>query len=73
MRHMMILNKKGDELSNISFQVPLTIPLSNSFYQNLNDIYSFKELLYNEGIADIEGLPIVKPDNCGNSVLPNSY
>jgi hypothetical protein len=53
--------------------VPLTIPLSNSFFQNLTDIYNLKELLYNEGIADIEGLPIVKPDNRSNSVLPNSY
>jgi len=55
------------------YLVPLTMPLSNSFYQNLTDIYSLKEILYNEGIADIEGLPIVKPDNRTNSLLPNSY
>ena len=49
------------------------VAFSNSFYQNLTDIYNLKELLYNEGIADIEGLPIVKPYNRSNSVLPNSY
>ena len=53
--------------------VPLTIPLSNFFYLNLTDIYSLKELLYNEGIADINGLPLVKPDNSVHSLLPNGY
>ncbi len=43
--------KKGDELSNISPFVPLTIPISNFFYQNLKEIYSLKELLYNKGIG----------------------
>ena len=53
--------------------VPLTIPFSNSFYQNLTDIYSLKELLYNEGVADINGLPLIKPDNSVHSLLPNGY
>ena len=39
-----------------------TISLSNFFHQNLTDIYNLKELLCNEEIADIEGLPI---DNNG--------
>ena len=66
--------KTGQILKEVlSRFVPLTIPLSNSFYQNLTYIYSLKELLYNEGIADIEGLPIFKSDNRSNSVLPNSY
>ena len=43
--------------------VDLTIPYSNSFYQNLTEIYNLKELLYNEGIADYKGLPFMKPIN----------
>lgn len=75
-------NRAGAKTKNLNamtirllrfYLVPLTMPLSNSFYQNLTDIYSLKEILYNEGIADIEGLPIVKPDNRTNSLLPNSY
>ena len=58
---------------DLSHLVPLKIPFSNSFYQNLTDIYSLKELLYNEGIADISGLPQVKPDNSVHSLLPNGY
>lgn len=53
--------------------VPLTIPFSNSFYKNLTDIYNLKELLYNEGVADINGLPLVKPDSSVHLPLPNSY
>ena len=53
--------------------VPLTIPFSNSFYQNLTDIYSLKELLYNTGIADYQGLPLVKPDNGSDLLLPQGY
>ena len=47
---MKIRNQLIDSLLRI-LKVPLTIPFSNSFYQNLTDIYSLKELLYNEGIA----------------------
>ena len=53
--------------------VPLTLPFSNSFYQNLTDIYALKELLYNEGIADYNGLPLIKPDNSNTSLLPQGY
>ena len=63
----------GNSFSDVSRLVPLTIPFSNSFYQNLTDIYSLKELLYSEGIANINGLPIVKPDNSVHSLLPNGY
>jgi hypothetical protein len=38
--------------------VSLTIPFSNSFYQNLTDIYALKELLYNEGLSDYNGLTL---------------
>ena len=47
--------------------VDLTIPYSNSFYQNLTEIYNLKELLYNEGIADYKGLPFMKPINDSNT------
>ena len=30
------------------------------FYQNLTDIYGLKQLLYNEGLANYRGLPIIK-------------
>ena len=53
--------------------VPLTIPFSNSFYQNLTDIYNLKELLYSEGVADFNGLPLFKPDNSIHSLLPKGY
>ena len=48
---------------DLSHLVPLKIPFSNYFHQNLVDIYSLKELLYNEGIADYNGLPLIKPNN----------
>ena len=63
----------GNSFSDVSRLVPLTIPFSNSFYQNLTDIYSLKALLYSEGIADNNGLPLVKPDNSVHSLLPNGY
>ena len=62
--------EKGDTFSDISLNVPLTTPFSNSFYQNLIDIYGLKELLYSDGITDIKGLPLIIPNNRRNSVLP---
>ena len=53
--------------------VHLTIPFSNSFYKNLTDIYSLKELLYNEGIADYNGLPLIKPYQSNTLLLPQGY
>jgi hypothetical protein len=55
------------------FFVPLTIPFSNYFHQNLTDIYSLKELLYNEGIADYNGLPLIKTNNRNTLLLPNRH
>ena len=49
-------------------KVPLTVPFSNSFCLNLTDIYSLKEILYKEGITDINGLPFVKPENSVHSL-----
>ena len=67
------ITKMGTQLSKDSHLVPLTVPLSNSFYQNLTDIYSLKELLYNTGIADYNGLPLVKPNNRSDLLLPQGY
>ena len=53
--------------------VPLTIPFSNSFCQNLTGIYALKKLLYNEGLADYNDLPLIKTDNRGNLALPNGH
>ena len=52
---MMILNKKGDELSNISLQIPLKIPISNSFYNNLFELRNLADLLKKEGIYFEQG------------------
>ena len=53
--------------------VPLTFPISNSFYQNLTDIYDLKQLLYNEGLADYRGLPIIKSMGSSDLVLPKGH
>ena len=66
----LVKNKTGDKISNVSCLVHLDIPFSNSFYQNLSDIYKLKELLYNEGIADHNGLPNIKPESSNNLILP---
>ena len=50
--------------------VPLTLPISNSFYQNLTDIYGLKQLLYNEGLTDYRGLPLIKSESSDDLVLP---
>ena len=66
--------KTGQILKEVlSRFVPLTIPFSNSFYQNLTDIYALKELLYNEGIADYNGLPLIKLHQSNTLLLPNGY
>ena len=71
---LQVLKKeKGDKLSNVSHLVPLTIPFSNSFYQNLTYIFALKELLYNEGITDYNGLPLIKPHQSNTLLLPNGY
>ena len=64
------INKKPNTLIiNMlgNFNVDLMIPYSNSFYQNLTEIYNLKELLYNEGIADYKRLPFMKPINDSNT------
>ena len=65
-----LTKKKRAKSFEITLSVPFTIPFSNSFYQNLTDIYNLKELLYSEGVADFNGLPLFKPDNSIHLLLP---
>ncbi len=53
--------------------VPLTLPISNSFYQNLTDIYGLKQLLYNEGLTDYSGLTLIKSESSNDLVLPQGH
>ena len=67
-------NKKPLKIKRLTTViVPLAIPFSNLFYKNLADIYSLKELLYNEGIADYNGLPLIKPKKGNALLLPQGY
>ena len=69
----MLETKKGDEISNISPFVPLKPPFSNSFHQNLADIYSLKRLLYNEGITDYKGISLLNTKDGDNLPLPKGH
>ena len=42
--------KKRDNLSTLSRFVPLTLPTSNSFYENVEELYALKETLIHQGI-----------------------
>ena len=69
---MKIRNQLIDSLLRI-LKVPLTFPISNSFYQNLTDIYNLKELLYDEGIADYNGITLIKSDDNNTLLLPQGH
>jgi hypothetical protein len=47
--------KKRDNLAPLSNIVPLTLPTSNSFYENVDELYSLKETLIQQGILSGEG------------------
>ena len=47
--------KKRDNLSTLSRFVPLTLPTSNSFYENVDELYALKETLIQQGILSCEG------------------
>ena len=59
--------KKGDSREKVSSLVPLTIPLSNTFYENLRDIYSLRNVLINQHIIDVSGQMLVDSTNQSNS------
>jgi len=56
--------KTENNFVNVSHYVPVTLPFSNSFYNNLTDIFKLKETLINEGII----VPIVGEK--GYSLVP---
>jgi len=47
--------KKRDNLSIASRFVPLTLPTSNSFYENVEELYALKETLKQQGILSNDG------------------
>ena len=55
------------------FFVHLRTQFSNSFYANLEEIYSLKDILYTEGITNKMGLPLVSTDPNDNLILPQGH
>ena len=55
--------KKRDNLSTLSLFVPLTLPPSNSFYENVEERYALKETFVQQGILSGEGhgLALARP------------
>ena len=47
--------KARENLSTISRFVPLTLPTSNSFYENVDELYALKEMLVQQGILSNDG------------------
>jgi len=64
--------KNLNELKNnkLRFKVPLTVQFSNSFYENLHEIYHLKDLLINQGILDNQLESPLFIDKTTNSTLP---
>jgi len=50
--------------------VPQTAPFSNSFYQNLHDIYNLKDVLINEGLLDNNVVSTYIQRKTDTSLLP---
>ena len=74
MARLTLLNKKPLKINWLTrVFVPLTIPFSNSFYQNLKDIFGLKQLLYDQGLADNSGLPLIKSKGSSDLVLPKGH
>ncbi len=61
---------KEKRLISQSFSVPVTDQFSNYFYQNIEEIYSLKDLLIQEGIDLNTQLSLINKGKQGNSVLP---
>ena len=61
-------NKKTKliQLGFLSF-VPQTVQFSNSFYENLSELYNLKDLLESEGIYINESESPILTDNSKNS------
>jgi len=63
-------NGTSSKNKNLSRLVPLTVQLSNSFYENLYDIYDLREVLVNEGIMDNDGFILPMTELQSNSIIP---
>lgn len=67
-------NKKPLKIKRLTrVSVPLKIPFSNSFYQNLIDIYGLKELI---NVSDISEKSSLHHENIGfnkDLILPNGH
>ena len=62
--------KRPGELPGLFSSVPQTVQFSNSFYQNLHDIYNLKEPLINEGLVDNQALSSAISRKQINSLVP---
>ena len=45
----------GRKIAELAAFVPLTLPTSNSFYENVDELYALKEALIQQGILSNEG------------------
>ncbi len=50
--------------------VPFTVQFSNSFYENLGEIWDLRKTLINEGIMDKNGIILPKTRLNSNSNIP---
>lgn len=50
--------------------VPLTGQFSNSFYENLSEIYDLRKVLISEGLMDNNGFILTATEIQGNSNIP---
>ncbi|MDC3337658.1 hypothetical protein OAW23_07290 [Flavobacteriales bacterium] len=53
-----------------SGSVPLTVQLSNTFYENLYELYDLRQVLINEGVMDNDGFILPMTDLQSNSTIP---
>ena len=52
-----------------SSSVPLTVPFSNSFYENIREIYHLRDLLANKGILDSSFSTLIKSSGRHDSLI----
>lgn len=64
-----VLRRQSPNIAAEAF-VPLTGQFSNSFYENLSEIYDLREVLINEGIMDKDGFILPMTEIQSNSNIP---
>ena len=65
-----IKNTNQLKYNKLRFLVPLTVQFSNSFYENLHEIYNLREILMNEGILEYQPESPLFIDKVTNLTLP---